>query len=153
CAQHACDSTTGACVPTFAPAGTLCNDFSQCTVGDSCDGAGVCRPTDPVDCNDGDVCTTDTCSDLAGCFHMPSPDAQGPRCVLEPVSVCRVPGDVEFPHLVYAYFNRSAENIEAPIGEVNRFNDPADRGQPRLFPPGPGAFRTPLRSSGDTWTL
>src|SRR5207249_492989 len=71
------------------------------------------------------------------------------------VGVCRVVGGGDTIYLVYAYQNRADENVEALIGEVNHFNDSADRGQPRWFPPGNGAFQTILhiQSEADTWTL
>jgi hypothetical protein len=74
---------------------------------------------------------------------------------LTPVAACRVVGGGDTIYLVYAYQNRADQNVEAPIGQFNRFDDPADRGQPRWFPPGRGAFRTVLhpQSGADTWTL
>jgi len=45
-----------------------CDDASVCTVGDACDGAGNCTGT-PIDCDDGDPCTDDSCDPSAGCQH------------------------------------------------------------------------------------
>ena len=43
--------------------GTLCNGIERCL-------AGTCAPaTAPLACDDGDVCTTDSCDPAAGCAH------------------------------------------------------------------------------------
>lgn len=42
--------------------GTPCNDGLYCQVGDAC-AAGVCVGPDARDCNDGAVCTVDTCNE------------------------------------------------------------------------------------------
>ncbi len=47
-----------------------CDDFSVCTVNDSCVN-GICRGT-KISCSDGDPCTSDLCDAQAGCYHAPS---------------------------------------------------------------------------------
>ena len=47
-----------------------CDDFSVCTINDTCVN-GLCRGT-KISCNDGDPCTSDLCDAQAGCFHTPS---------------------------------------------------------------------------------
>ena len=46
-----------------------CDDGNKCTLGDQC-GAGVCKGHEPLECNDGDVCTDDSCDPAAGCVHV-----------------------------------------------------------------------------------
>ena len=49
CQVGACDPATGECTPDPVPAGALCDDGVECTVGDQCSG-GACQPGTPVDC-------------------------------------------------------------------------------------------------------
>jgi hypothetical protein len=43
-----------------------CDDGDACTTGDTC-GGGVCNGGPPPSCNDGNVCTDDTCDPVLGC--------------------------------------------------------------------------------------
>jgi hypothetical protein len=97
----------GACTPGTAP---NCDDSNPCTAdschwqngcqhvplangssclnGTVCDGAescqsGSCTAGTPLDCDDGNACTTDACNPLSGCTHTPIPG-----CV-----PCSVPAD------------------------------------------------------------
>ena len=57
-------------IPTTPrPAMTACDDGLFCTIGDVCDGAGVCA-AQPNPCSDGVVCTADSCSEATKtCLH------------------------------------------------------------------------------------
>jgi len=55
CTDIICDANTGTCIPDL------------CTTNDHCD-AGVCV-TDAVVCNDGSLCTDDSCSSEIGCVY------------------------------------------------------------------------------------
>jgi cysteine-rich repeat protein len=66
CTSDPCVEPTG-CTHAPEPAGSFCTDNNACTVGDACDGAGACRSTGPLVCNDTNECTTDTCSTVNGC--------------------------------------------------------------------------------------
>lgn len=61
-----------ACDPTLDPAnwsaltGTVCSDGDACTVNDLCQ-AGTCAPGSPLLCDDGNVCTDETCDPAVGC--------------------------------------------------------------------------------------
>ncbi len=46
-----------------------CDDGNECTVGDACE-EGVCVGPDEKDCNDGDVCTDDSCDPDQGCVQV-----------------------------------------------------------------------------------
>ncbi|MBM4355378.1 MAG: hypothetical protein FJ109_16590, partial [Deltaproteobacteria bacterium] len=63
------DACTGAGVCTHEPNAKPCNDFNECTAGDSCKG-GACMPGLPVACDDGNVCTTDSCNPATGCAYV-----------------------------------------------------------------------------------
>lgn len=68
CTADSCDSTTG-CVHLSLD-GTPCNDGQACTLADACTSS-ACAGT-PVDCDDGDGCTADTCvASVGGCSHVP----------------------------------------------------------------------------------
>ena len=49
-----------------------CADSSLCTVNERCD-SGACV-SDPVNCDDGEACTQDSCDPAAGCLHVDQPD-------------------------------------------------------------------------------
>ncbi|GMV43166.1 MAG: hypothetical protein AMXMBFR64_48820 [Myxococcales bacterium] len=64
--------TDDSCVPTsgckFTPNGMACNDNNACTSTDTCNVAGQCQGT-PVQCDDGNPCTTDYCLPGTGCVN------------------------------------------------------------------------------------
>jgi cysteine-rich repeat protein len=69
CTNDACDFASGKCY--FAPiaTGTSCDaDGSVCTTGDACK-LGTCLAGSTLGCDDGNVCTTDTCDAKTGCVH------------------------------------------------------------------------------------
>jgi cysteine-rich repeat protein len=68
CTADSCDSTFG-CVQTNFPDGTACGDL--CTSVGVC-GGGTCSDFVPVDCNDGDPCTSDSCDPAMGCTNAPA---------------------------------------------------------------------------------
>ena len=59
---------------TTAEDGT-CTDFDACTLNDHCE-AGVCVTT-PLDCDDNNVCTSDSCNPLTGCINEPAAENCG----------------------------------------------------------------------------
>lgn len=65
CTDDLCDSETGEC--TYVNNTNACNDGSPCTVNDACVN-GNCLGT-PMDCDDGNSCTTDYCDD-GNCIHL-----------------------------------------------------------------------------------
>ncbi|MCC7541464.1 MAG: hypothetical protein IT379_34925, partial [Deltaproteobacteria bacterium] len=86
CFVSTCDPDVG-CVDVPKPFGVECNDFDACTPSSMCDGGGDC--TGAVSCmDDGNPCTTETCSGL-GCVSADVPDGTvcaagaccGGRCV------------------------------------------------------------------------
>ncbi len=65
CTDDSCDPALG-CVHTDNAAG--CDDGIACTTSDTC-GAGRCRGGARLDCDDGNICTDDSCDDATGCVH------------------------------------------------------------------------------------
>ncbi|MFN8546138.1 MAG: putative metal-binding motif-containing protein [Candidatus Binatia bacterium] len=73
CTADSCDDTIGCRHTTIANcciSDAQCADTDACTVNEHCTAAHVCAST-PVSCNDGNVCTVDTCNAAAGCQHPP----------------------------------------------------------------------------------
>ncbi len=67
CTVDTCNGADG-CVHEPLDEGE-CLDGDSCTIGDHCE-AGVCVGT-PIDCDDGDPCTKDSCNGLGGCAFEP----------------------------------------------------------------------------------
>jgi hypothetical protein len=65
CTANLCNIATGCNYPTQT--GTECSDGNFCTVSDVCT-AGVCGGT-TRNCDDGKVCTTDSCINTSGCSN------------------------------------------------------------------------------------
>lgn len=107
---------------------------------------------------EGPITLTATIKDFAGNMSEPAKVTftidmnQAPVAAVEPLGVCRV-DDGGGTTLVYAFNNTFRANVELEISDRNTFDDPADRGQPRWFPPGKGAFKTTLDGDFDIWTL
>ncbi len=83
CKKNKCQPGTGQCVMTSEPMGKLCNDGSACTTSDHCDGNGSCVGT-TISCDDGNVCTTDSCNKTTGCVYLNNalPCDDGDVCTL-----------------------------------------------------------------------
>jgi len=68
CTDDSCQPAKG-CV--FTNNNKPCDDGSACMTGDKCQG-GQCQGTVPLDCTDGNPCTTDKCNPDSGCFWPPN---------------------------------------------------------------------------------
>ena len=66
CLTAVCDPATGGCSEVPANPGLACDDDDACTVNEVCDN-GVCGAGGPVNCNDGNPCTDDSCNPDDGC--------------------------------------------------------------------------------------
>ncbi len=69
------DPAQGSCVDTVEPDGTACDPHDVCLQQTSCV-SGRCIGQ-PIACDDGNACTTDTCNALLGCQHLPAPPCPG----------------------------------------------------------------------------
>ena len=66
-----CDGVLSSCpADLFVPAATPCDDGDNCTELDACDGLSDNCASQPVDCNDVNPCTDDSCSDTGGGFPL-----------------------------------------------------------------------------------
>jgi subtilisin-like proprotein convertase family protein len=74
CTDDTCVSPTTGCVYTPNDSNT-CSDNNACTQTDSCVN-GTCVGTNPIDCDDANVCTTDSCAPASGtCAHANNTNA------------------------------------------------------------------------------
>jgi hypothetical protein len=74
CSDDVCNLTLGC---EFPPNADACEDGDLCTTGDACM-LGVCEAGSPLDCDDGNACTADSCDELSGCANDPIPDCSVP---------------------------------------------------------------------------
>ena len=65
CTIDACDPSSGKCASKASVDGLGCEDGILCTQGDVCKG-GQCNPGKPPQCDDGNPCTVDACSESTG---------------------------------------------------------------------------------------
>jgi hypothetical protein len=68
CTVDSCDSIIG-CQNASRPEGTPCDDGDVCTTVDECLLGACVGGGTPLDCNDSNPCTTDTCDAGAGCSY------------------------------------------------------------------------------------
>ncbi len=72
CTVDSCDPTLGCQHQTVD--GGFCDDGNACTDKTTCN-AGTCTGGTPVNCDDKNDCTADSCDTTAGCSHTSLPDA------------------------------------------------------------------------------
>jgi hypothetical protein len=72
CTDDSCEPAVG-CI--HAPNTGACEDGNPCTVGDVC-GQGKCLAGPPAKCDDGELCTKDSCDPKTGCVHSPTSNGQ-----------------------------------------------------------------------------
>jgi hypothetical protein len=72
-ACQAWECVDGSCVEEASDAGTSCEDDDPCTVDDTCDGSGACQPGPQDPCDDGNLCTEDSCVPGIGCQYAQVP--------------------------------------------------------------------------------
>ncbi|MGB0589573.1 MAG: hypothetical protein ACPGU1_07845 [Myxococcota bacterium] len=66
CEQGVCDVDSGTCRREGKETGDGCEDGNVCTTNDTCFG-GTCLGGAPLDCDDGEQCTDDSCDATLGC--------------------------------------------------------------------------------------
>jgi hypothetical protein len=70
CNDGICDETLDECIAQPKPDGTSCDDGLYCNVGETCQ-AGVCTGGTTRNCDDGEICTADSCNeDLDKCENV-----------------------------------------------------------------------------------
>ena len=68
CNVSVCIPETGVCAVALANEEALCDDGDPCTSGEFCI-SGACAGGQVVPCDDGNLCTDDSCDPLTGCIH------------------------------------------------------------------------------------
>ncbi len=72
CTADSCTAATGV-AHTPVSAGTACADGNLCNGSEICNAVGSCLAGTPLNVNDGNPCTTDSCDPLQGVLHPPTP--------------------------------------------------------------------------------
>ncbi|MBM4346371.1 MAG: hypothetical protein FJ100_23595, partial [Deltaproteobacteria bacterium] len=77
CLKNLCTAATGKCAVAGVNGGKSCSDGNACTSGDVCgkqpSGSWGCVAGAAVSCDDGSVCTKDSCGPSSGCLFTPDP--------------------------------------------------------------------------------
>lgn len=81
CTVDSCSESMGGCNTTADD--TLCSDGLACNGVESCNTASGCIAGVPLDCSDGSVCTSDSCSNTLGCQHAPISCSDGNACTTD----------------------------------------------------------------------
>ncbi len=83
CLTAHCDPLDGSCSLVAANVGSPCDDGNKCTYSESCS-EGSCVGGKPLNCNDGDLCTDDSCEPGIGCTtsHNNAPCEDGDSCTV-----------------------------------------------------------------------
>jgi hypothetical protein len=68
----ACNAS-GVCVANHEPNGTSCSDGFSCNGAETCQ-SGACADGADLNCDDGNICTVDSCDEATGCVNTPIPD-------------------------------------------------------------------------------
>ena len=71
CTVDSCSALFG-CTSLPVLNGTGCSDANACNGAEICQ-SGVCAPGLPLNCNDGNACTTDSCNPATGCQNLVLP--------------------------------------------------------------------------------
>ncbi len=72
CSADTCNESLDRCVN--APVNSVCTDSNLCNGAESCSPSVGCVAGTPLVCNDGNPCTTDSCSPAAGCQNPALPN-------------------------------------------------------------------------------
>jgi cysteine-rich repeat protein len=67
-----CPGTASACPGDVVLSGVPCPDGDVCNGAEMCE-TGTCTSQPPLDCDDGDACTADSCDLITGCANEPIP--------------------------------------------------------------------------------
>ena len=78
CTVDTCDETSDTCANT--PDDASCDDGDVCTGIETCDLNNDCQTGTPLDCDDQELCTTDSCDSITGCANVPVECPVGEQC-------------------------------------------------------------------------
>lgn len=78
------ECVNGACLGAPTATAQGCDDHNVCDGIETCDAtSGACVPGTPLNCDDGDACTTDTCDPVNGCVHQGGPGLTAALCQID----------------------------------------------------------------------
>jgi|GEM_PF-3961325 len=81
CTNDGCDKIGQKCTYVFNNG--PCEDFNKCMGGDTCQ-YGMCQGGNiPVNCDDQDACTADSCETAKGCVHVAKDCTDGDPCTVD----------------------------------------------------------------------
>jgi hypothetical protein len=80
CTTDSCNEAEDTCV--FVPNNALCDDGVACNGVETCSATG-CQAGTPLDCNDNDACTADSCHPVLGCQNTPISCDDGNECTTD----------------------------------------------------------------------
>ena len=69
CTVDTCDESGDVCENT--PDDLVCDDDDVCNGAETCDAIDGCQAGTPLDCDDVDLCTNDSCDPATGCVNTP----------------------------------------------------------------------------------
>jgi hypothetical protein len=78
CTVDSCDETNDTCTNT--PDDASCDDGDVCTGTETCDPNNDCQAGTTLDCDDQELCTTDSCDSITGCANVPVECPVGEQC-------------------------------------------------------------------------
>jgi hypothetical protein len=136
-AAELCDGV-GSCPPDVSdPDGTPCEDGDACTSVDSIPGnPDACEDGDcvgiPVDCDDDDACTDDSCDSILGCTNVRDP-GNGPSC-LDDHYQCYKTRPVSFAPRDVSLVDQFGPST-ARVVKLERFCNPANKNGEGILDP------------------
>jgi len=77
------DCVNDRCLENPAPRGRPCGEATACSGAAECDGRGRCVPGAPLEIDDGNPCTTDSCDTKRGVVHEPVPVDDSDACTAD----------------------------------------------------------------------
>ncbi|MGB4651769.1 choice-of-anchor E domain-containing protein [Methanothrix sp.] len=81
CTIDFCNEETDKC--EHSPDDGFCDDYDVCNGIEVCDPASGCLPGTPLDCDDKDPCTIDSCDPIEGCIHTAIDCDDGDPCTID----------------------------------------------------------------------
>jgi hypothetical protein len=98
CTLDYCNAYTGDII--HEPLDEYCDDGVFCNGLETCDAITGCQAGTPLDCDDGDLCTTDSCDPIGGCVFTPVECPAGEQCdsadgICKPEPDCTVDADCD----------------------------------------------------------
>ncbi|MFZ5893929.1 MAG: hypothetical protein ACOY0T_22900 [Myxococcota bacterium] len=84
CTVDTCNEATDSC--SFQANDALCSDGQACNGSETCNATTGCQPGTPLNCNDNNACTTDSCDPSGGCQNVAVNCDDGNECTIDSCS-------------------------------------------------------------------